>query len=186
MRTITRGIIATITAATALAAGASSASADQGLGFNPRGVEWPAAHGALPAQAPYATFANQQDTVRCGVYNVQGQDFVHCLSLVDTMPGHMCAGQGKANAMNLGKWDAWDCADTNAFAGAPKMGNLQLRRYGSTFVASDTRGNFFIGDRGLSRVIHVGEINDIYADHGRVIAFNARLRGSSIPAGSSI
>lgn len=184
MHTITRGILATLAATAALAAGTSTASASEG--FNPRNVEWPAAHGALPAQAPYATFANQQDTVRCGAYNIDGQDFIHCISLIDTMPGHMCAGQGKANAMNLGKWDAWDCADTNAFAGAPKMGNLQLRRLGTTFVASDTKGNFFIGDRGLSRIIRVGEINDIYADRGRVIAFNSRLRGSSIPAMSSI
>ncbi|OFT59043.1 hypothetical protein HMPREF3151_02675 [Corynebacterium sp. HMSC05H05] len=55
-------------------------------------MEWPAAHGALPAQPPYATFANQQDTVRCGVYAINVQDFIHCLSLVDTMPGLMCAG----------------------------------------------------------------------------------------------
>ena len=184
MRTLLRGVIAAFTATAALSAGATSASANEG--FNPRGVELPAAHGALPAQPPYATFANQQDTVRCGVYAIDGQDFIHCLSLVDTMPGHMCAGQGKANAMNLGKWDAWDCADTNAFAGAPKMGNLQLRRYGTTFVASDTKGNFFIGDRELSRIIRVGEINDIYADRGRIIAFNSKLRGSSIPAMSSI
>lgn len=184
MRIITRGILAALTATAALAAGTSTASANEG--FNPRGVEWPAAHGALPAQAPYATFANNQDTVRCGVYNVDGQDFVHCLSLVDTMPGHMCAGQGKANAMNLGKGDAWDCADKNAFAGAPKIGNLQVRRYGTTVVASDTKGNFFIGDRGLNRIIRVGEINDIYADRGRIIAFNSKLRGSSIPAMSSI
>lgn len=184
MRTITRGALAALAATAALAAGTTIASANEG--FNPRGVEWPAAHGALPAQAPYATFANNQDTVRCGVYNVDGQDFVHCISLVDTMPGHMCAGQGKANAMNLGKGDAWDCADRNAFAGAPKMGNLQLHRYGTTFVASDTKGNFFIGDWGLSRIIRVGEINDIYADRGRIIAFNSKLRGSSIPAMSSI
>lgn len=184
MRTITRGVLAALAATAALAAGTSTASANEG--FNPRGVEWPAAHGALPAQAPYATFANSQDTVRCGVYNVDGQDFVHCVSLVDTMPGHMCAGQGKANAMNLGKGDAWDCADRNAFAGAPKIGNLQVHRYGTTFVASDTKGNFFIGDRALNRVIRVGEINDIYADRGRVIAFNSKLRGSSIPPMSSI
>ena len=184
MRTFTRGALAALAATAALAAGTSTASANEG--FNPRGVEWPAAHGVLPAQAPYATFANNQDTVRCGVYNVVGQDFVHCLSLVDTMPGHMCAGQGKANAMNLGKGDAWDCADRNAFAGAPKIGNLQLRRYGTTFVASDTKGNFFIGDQGLNRIIRVGEINDIYADRGRIIAFNSKLRGSSIPAMSSI
>lgn len=184
MRTFTRGALAALAATAALAAGTTTASANEG--FNPRSVEWPAAHGALPAQAPYATFANNQDTVRCGVYNVDGQDFVHCLSLVDTMPGHMCAGQGKANAMNLGKGDAWDCADRNAFAGALKMGNLQVRRYGTTFVASDTKGNFFIGDRGLNRIIRVGEINDIYADRGRIIAFNSKLRGSSIPAMSSI
>lgn len=184
MRTITRGALAAFAATAALAAGTTTASANEG--FNPRVVEWPAAHGALPAQAPYATFANNQDTVRCGVYNVDGQDFVHCLSLVDTMPGHMCATQGKANAMNLGKGDAWDCADRNAFAGAPKIGNLQVRRYGTTFVASDTKGNFFIGDQGLNRIIRVGEINDIYADRGRIIAFNSKLRGSSIPALSSI
>ena len=92
MHTITRGILATLAATAALAAGTSTASASEG--FNPRNVEWPAAHGALPAQPPYATFANQQDTVRCGVYTIDGQDFIHCLSLVDTMPGHMCAGQG--------------------------------------------------------------------------------------------
>ena len=51
----------------------------------------------------------------------------------------------------------------------------RLHRYGTTFVASDTKGNFFIGDRGLSRIIRVGEINDIYADRGRIIAEGSPL-----------
>ena len=66
------------------------------------------------------------------------------------------------------------------------MGNFQLRHFGSQFVATDSKGNFFIGDRGLNRVIRVGEINDIYIDNRRVIGFNSRINGSSIPAGSSI
>lgn len=181
-------IAATAAAALAIVAGTTTAAANPaGPAFNPRNVEWPGGYRQLPAQKPYATFANQQDTVRCGVYNVNGQDFIHCISLVDRMPGHQCNERyGQANAMNLGKWDAWDCADKNAFAGAPKMGNLQLRYYGSTFAATDHKGNVFIGDRGLNRVLRVGEINDIYADRGTILAFNSRLRGSSIPAGSSL
>ena len=181
-------ITATVAAALAAIAGTATAAAQPaGPGFNPRNIEWPAAYRGPPAQKPYATFANQNDTVRCGAYNVTGQDFIHCISLIDTMPGHQCNQRyGQANAMNLGKWDAWDCADKNAFAGAPTMGNLQLRRYGSTFAATDHKGNVFIGDRALNRVIRVGEINDIYADYGKIRAFNSPLRGSSIPTGSSL
>lgn len=148
---------------------------------------WPAEYRQLPAQAPYATFSNQQDTARCGVYNIDGQDFIQCISLVDRMPGHMCNQRyGEANAMNSVASDAWNCLPKNSFAGAPAMGNFQLRHFGSQFVATDSKGNFFIGDRGLNRVIRVGEINDIYIDNRRVIGFNSRINGSSIPAGSSI
>lgn len=173
MKTFSRIAAAAVAATSVLAPAAGAA-------------EWPAGYRQLPAQAPYATIANQQDTVRCGVYNVGGKDFVHCLSLVDTMPGHQCRERyGQANAMNLGKGDAWDCADTNAFAGAPKMGNLQVRAFGDAVVASDARGNFYVADRGLKRVIRVGEVNDIYADGGHVLAFDSPLRGSSYPTGSS-
>lgn len=179
-------LLATITATAALLAGTGTAAA-WSTPWNPGGVEWPAAYRQLPAQAPYATFSNQQNTARCGVYKIDGQDFVQCISLVDRMPGHQCnAKYGEANAMNSVTWDAWNCLPKNTFAGAPAMGNLQVRRYGSQFVATDARGNFFIGDRGLNRVIRVGEINDVYIADRQVTAFNSRLRGSSVPQGSSL
>lgn len=149
------------------------------------GAEWPAAYGKLPAQAPVATFSNSQNTVRCGVYTIGGHDFVKCLSFVDTMPGHQCHRRGQVNAMMLGTGDAWNCADRNDFVGAPAMGPMQFRRINNTLVFSDHAGNFLIGDRQFNRVIRVGTVGDIYADRGRVIAFNSPLRGSSVPAGSS-
>lgn len=149
------------------------------------GPEWPADYGQLPAQAPVATFANRADTVRCGVYTVEGQDFVKCLSFVDTMPGHMCSRHGQVNSMMLGTADAWNCANPGDFAGAPTMGPLQVRRISNTYVFSDLSGNFLIGDRDFNRVIRVGTIGDIYADQGRVLAFNSPLRGSSIGSSGS-
>lgn len=150
------------------------------------GPEWPAAYGALPQQAPVATFSNNQNTVRCGVYTIEGRDFVKCLSFVDTMPGHQCYKRGQVNAMMLGTGDAWNCANKNDFAGAPAMGPLQFRRINNVIVFSDHAGNFIIGDRWFNRVIRVGTIGDIAVDRGKIIAFNSPLRGSSLPAGSSL
>lgn len=107
------------------------------------------------------------------------------LSFVDTTPSHQCHRRGQVNAMMLGTGHAWNCADRNDFAGAPAMGPLQFRRINNTLVFSDHAGNFMIGDRQFNRVIRVGTIGDIYADRGRVIAFNSPFRGSSIPAISS-
>ena len=183
-----RKTLATVIAAAALAAGTGTATAGEWKpAWNPRGVEWPADYRQLPAQAPIATFSNQQDTARCGVYNIDGQEFIQCISLVDRMPGHQCDEKyGEANAMNSVTGDAWNCLPKNTFAGAPAMGNLQFRRYGAQFVATDRKGNFYIGDRGLNRVVRVGEINDVFIADRQITGFDARLRGSSIPAGSSI
>lgn len=52
-------------------------------------------------------------------------------------------------------------------------------------VASYARGNFYVADRGLRRIIRVGEVNDIYADGGRILAVDSLLRGSSYPTSSS-
>ncbi|MDK8625611.1 hypothetical protein [Corynebacterium appendicis] len=108
------------------------------------------------------------------------------MSTVDTMPGHQCHRRGQVNSMILGSGDAWNCANRNDFAGAPPMGPLQFRFYGNVFVFSDIRGNFLIGDRQFNRVIRVGTIGDIYAEHGRIIAFNSLLKGLVLPRGSSI
>ncbi|WP_175935457.1 hypothetical protein [Corynebacterium sp. Marseille-P4321] len=179
-------LLATITAAAALVAGTGTATA-WSTPWNPGGVEWPAAYRQLPKQAPYATFSNVQNTARCGVYNINGQDFVQCISLVDRMPGHQCnAKYGEANAMNSVTWDAWNCLPKNTFAGAAPMGNLQMRRYGSQVVFTDHRGNFYIGDRGLNRMMRVGEINDMFIQDRKVTGFNSPIRGSSIPRGSSL
>lgn len=183
-----RKILATVMVAAALVAGTGTATAGEWKpAWNPRGVDWPADYRQLPAQPPIATFSNQQNTARCGVYNIEGQEFIQCISLVDRMPGHQCnAKYGEANAMNSVTGDAWNCLPKNTFQGAPAMGNLQIRRYGAQFVATDWKGNFFIGDRGLNRVLRVGEINDVYIQDRQVTAFNSRINGSSIPVGSSI
>lgn len=178
---------AATTALSCLAApGAQAVTQVSSSPFNPRGVDWPADYAKLPAQAPVATFSNGAGTARCGVYNVDGQSFVKCLSTVDSMPGHMCSQRGQVNAMLLGTGDAWDCANPNDFAGAPPIGPLQVRRFGDIVVYSDARNNFIVGYANLTRAVRVGEINDIYLDRGRIQAFNSPLRGSSIPAGSSL
>ncbi|GAB3075282.1 hypothetical protein [Corynebacterium aquatimens] len=185
-----RKFIAAFAAAVTVLAGASTATATASEwkpAWNPRGVEWPAGYRQLPKVAPHTAFSNPQNTVRCGVYEFDGQTFVQCLSLVDTMPGHQCNQKyGEANAMNSVTGDAWNCLPKNTFNGAPAMGPLQVRYYGNQFVFSDPAGNFFIGDRGLNRVIRVGTVNDVFVQDRHINGLPPALRGSSIPAGSSI
>ena len=167
---------ALIAAATTLAPTASAVTPVSPSPFNPRGVAWPADYGQLPAQTPVATFANNAGTARCGVYNVDGQHFVKCLSFIDSMPGHMCINRSQVNAMILGTGDAWDCANRDDFAGAPAIGPLQVRRFGDVIVYSDARNNFTIGYSNFSRAIRVGEVNDRFEP----------LAGSSLSSLSSM
>lgn len=183
-----RRFIAILTAALALIAGSGTATASEWRPpWNPGGVDWPANYRQLPKQPPYATFSNLQNTVRCGVYEFSGQTFIQCISLVDRMPGHPCNGRyNEANSMNSVTGDAWGCLPKNSFQGAPPMLPLQFRHYGNQFVFSDLTGNFYIGDRGLNRVIRVGVINDLFIDNRQFTAFNSILRGIRVPVGSSV
>ena len=118
---------------------------------------------APAASANTATYSNTSGDVRCEIYQVQGTTKTICVSDTARQTQPECNPPGQLiPAVSIGPGSTETHCWNQGFTGVPqKLNPLQVKQFGSAYIAPDFSGNLYVLDVAHRAVVRAGATNQV-------------------------
>lgn len=118
---------------------------------------------APAASANIATYSNTAGDVRCEIYQIHGTTKTICVSDAARKAQPECnPPEQLIPAVSVGDGSAVTHCWNQGFTGVPqKLNPLQVKQFGSAYIAPDFSGNLYVLDVAHRAVVRAGATNQV-------------------------
>lgn len=118
---------------------------------------------APAASANIATYSNTSGDVRCEIYQIHGTTKTICVSDAARKAQPECnPPEQLIPAVSVGDGSAVTHCWNQGFTGVPqKLNPLQVKQFGSAYIAPDFSGNLYVLDVAHRAVVRAGATNQV-------------------------
>lgn len=118
---------------------------------------------APAASANIATYSNTSGDVRCEIYQIHGTTKTICVSDAARKTQPECnPPEQLIPAVSVGDGSAVTHCWNQGFTGVPqKLNPLQVKQFGSAYIAPDFSGNLYVLDVAHRAVVRAGATNQV-------------------------